>query len=299
MSAAGHNFTRSARTASSQSDWKKTYQLLNGLSMDDMLNSMSTLPSPVFERMYAQRVHFKKDFDIPRIEFAVFVVRNRTLPPTNPPPGVKGTTQVDAARKFIASYLKRNHNRVHSNLSRSRSAVNFALKKSKIKGANWDQWDGSNPSAYETTLDRKDMDSVDICLYDNVRPAVKKNPAASKSVIDWLRVTAAESRKQGCANCGEFAAVAFVYLLDLGVRPLDYMSLKGQDHAFVVIGRKAGDPSKASNWGPFAVVCDPWGAGLRGGDTATGSYHAIFFDTSMGMAGLAPGYTGIQSHARV
>lgn len=296
MSVTSENFKRAARSAITLSDWKTTFQYLNGLNMEEMLNSMSTLPSGVFEQLYFERTKFTKDFDIPRIEYAIFVVRNRELP-TSAPASVD-VSQVGAATTFIGAYRNRNQNTVHKYLTYSRKAVSFALDKSKIKGANWDEWDGSNPRAYETTRDPKDMDSTDVCLYDTVRPSVEANPAASKSVLDWLRVMARESANHGCANCGEFAAVAFVYLYDLGVRPLDYMSLVGQDHAFVVLGRKKGDPTTAAKWGPSAVVCDAWGAGLRKGDAATGSYHALFFDTEMGMQGLAPGYTGVRSVSR-
>jgi hypothetical protein len=76
-----------------------------------------------------------------------------------------------------------------------------------------------------------------------------------------LRGDAAKSADLGCGNCGEQTAVAFMYLKDSGVRPLDYtVSQDPGDHAFVVIGRAQGsDASNYKTWGGDAVVCDPWG----------------------------------------
>jgi hypothetical protein len=54
------------------------------------------------------------------------------------------------------------------------------------------------------------------------------------------------------------AAVAFMFLYDKGIFPIDYMSGTNVDHAFVVIGRKAGsDEGDPKTSGDSAVVCDP------------------------------------------
>jgi hypothetical protein len=76
----------------------------------------------------------------------------------------------------------------------------------------------------------------------------------------YLRMIAATAENVGCGNCGEQSATAFVYLLDKGVRPLDWMALESPgDHAFVVLSRASGsDDHDPSTWGPAAMVCDPW-----------------------------------------
>ena len=75
-----------------------------------------------------------------------------------------------------------------------------------------------------------------------------------------IRQAAAKAEHVGCGNCGESAALAFVYLAERHVRPLDYMVDVDADHAFVVIGRaKASKPEDPNTWGRDAVVCDPWG----------------------------------------
>lgn len=59
-------------------------------------------------------------------------------------------------------------------------------------------------------------------------------------------------------NCGEQAALAFVYLLKHNVLPLDFCKVKNGDHAFVVIGRsKESNPNDLKTWGN-AVICDPF-----------------------------------------
>lgn len=83
-----------------------------------------------------------------------------------------------------------------------------------------------------------------------------------KLVTD-IRTIAESALSKGCGNCGEQAAIAFMMLVDQRVEPIDYMYCAGEgdDHVFVVIGRREGsDVSKydAQSWGPDAVVCDPW-----------------------------------------
>ena len=68
----------------------------------------------------------------------------------------------------------------------------------------------------------------------------------------------------GCGNCNEQAALAFIYLRDKGVFPIDWVNkqnfLPGYGgHSFDVIGREAGKV-KPADWGASAVVCDPHGA---------------------------------------
>jgi hypothetical protein len=75
----------------------------------------------------------------------------------------------------------------------------------------------------------------------------------------WITRTAAIAESTGCGNCGEQSAVAFVYLRDRGVCPLEYMHFTNHDHAFVVLNRpKNTDESNPGTWGNDAVVCDPW-----------------------------------------
>lgn len=77
-----------------------------------------------------------------------------------------------------------------------------------------------------------------------------------------LKACAWAAKQEGAGNCGELAAIAFIYLEDNGVKPLDYMVFDNEpayDHVWVVIGRVNGsNPLKVSTWGPDAVWCDPW-----------------------------------------
>ena len=75
----------------------------------------------------------------------------------------------------------------------------------------------------------------------------------------YIRGMAQSAREFQIGNCGEHAALAFEYLREKGVRPLDFVTFRDGDHAFVVINRKAGtDLADLSAWLPDAVLCDPW-----------------------------------------
>ena len=77
--------------------------------------------------------------------------------------------------------------------------------------------------------------------------------------LENLRKMASLAGAAGCGNCPSQAAIAFVHLADkLKVRPLDYMTFFGLDHVFVVIGRAHAGRNDVGEWGPTAVVCDPW-----------------------------------------
>lgn len=171
------------------------------------------------------------------------------------------------------------------NLVWSKDAVKYVLGKVGLKAPNWDKYRG-DPS-WEAGTGAKD--ALDVCLYEVARPATQAAYAglgAAAQPIDWVRLVAEAAKTNKCGNCGENSAVAFMWLYDQGVRPLDWMNLGSADHAFVVIGRKPGRAADWKGWGKDAVVCDPWGQGFRGGDAMTGTYSARIFGARMG--GLVP-----------
>jgi hypothetical protein len=77
---------------------------------------------------------------------------------------------------------------------------------------------------------------------------------------------AAKAKSYGCGNCFEKSAVAFVYLRDKGIKPLDWVTLLNGDHAFVLIGRSDTDHGSGTiidvkdldRWAKNVAVCDPW-----------------------------------------
>ncbi|MBA3602766.1 MAG: hypothetical protein H0W50_03820 [Parachlamydiaceae bacterium] len=75
------------------------------------------------------------------------------------------------------------------------------------------------------------------------------------------KVVADVAKKHKIGNCGEQAAVAYLYLKhEKKLRKIDKLCLVNGDHAFVVIGRDPlSDITKPLTWGKTAVVCDPWG----------------------------------------
>ena len=174
------------------------------------------------------------------------------------------------------------------NLMHSTNACNYVLKTISKGGANWDQY--QNPSSsWETCIKTygeaactAKKDSVDICVYEKLRPSYRKAlKKSSKSKLEKIRLMADEIIKMKCGNCGEFSSLAFMYLYDKNVRPIEWMALIGADHAFVVIGRnKKSNINNALSWGANAVICDPWGQGFRK-NKKTGTYPASNFDANM------------------
>ena len=76
---------------------------------------------------------------------------------------------------------------------------------------------------------------------------------------DVLNLSGDWAKHYGCGNCGEQSALAFVYLRQHGIFPLDWMQVGNFKHAFVIIGRKSGsDPSDYNGWGSDSAICDPW-----------------------------------------
>jgi hypothetical protein len=85
------------------------------------------------------------------------------------------------------------------------------------------------------------------------------------STGNFIPHLAQRARQNGCGNCGEQAAVAYMYLLNHGCRPLDYMYLHDPAgpavHSFVILALAAAGEGNASGWGAEAVICDPWDEG--------------------------------------
>jgi peptidoglycan hydrolase-like protein with peptidoglycan-binding domain len=179
------------------------------------------------------------------------------------------------------------------NLGFSMQAVNYVLRTVKLQAPNWDEYRGE-PS-WEAGTGPKDK--LDVCLYDKDRPAVEADfKKKGGTTLDYYRIVANFAKRDRCGNCGENSILAFMFLYDMGVRPLDRMEID-KDHAFVVIGRTGKDDHDWKNWGPAAVLCDSWGQGFWKGDKSIGSYPGSQFGDKM--TTLVPGWTTVSSDFRV
>jgi hypothetical protein len=76
-------------------------------------------------------------------------------------------------------------------------------------------------------------------------------------ILEKIRTIARMAENRKCGNCGEQTCVAFIYLYDRNVRPLDFMQFDNGDHGYVVLGRKE-HAVKVANWGSDAYIADPW-----------------------------------------
>jgi hypothetical protein len=78
------------------------------------------------------------------------------------------------------------------------------------------------------------------------------------TMLASCREKAESAKNSGSGNCGEVSAIAFIYLYDSMIRPIDWMEVKGGDHNFVLIGRKSQNPANKDTWGEPCAVSDPW-----------------------------------------
>jgi len=86
-----------------------------------------------------------------------------------------------------------------------------------------------------------------------------RSPREGMGTLAGIRAMANRAALSKCGNCQEQAAVAFMWLHDHGVGPIDYMTRVHADHAFVVVGRSDHKWSTdTGTWGDDCVVCDPW-----------------------------------------
>ena len=75
-------------------------------------------------------------------------------------------------------------------------------------------------------------------------------------------IIASDATSYGTGNCGEQSAIAFTYLCQRKVFPIDWCHFAQNDpnHAFVIINANAPiTPTNFSEWSKSAIVCDPWG----------------------------------------
>ena len=84
------------------SNWNSAFLNLNGLNMYEMLRAIAALDVLDRNDLWTQHAGFAGTVNMPRIEYAWSVVKNRSLPPTAPG-DLSQTGQVNDARNFLAS----------------------------------------------------------------------------------------------------------------------------------------------------------------------------------------------------
>lgn len=89
-------------------------------------------------------------------------------------------------------------------------------------------------------------------------PMPRNDPRFGITLVETWSKEALAAR---AGNCALQAAVAFTYLRDKRIVPIDYMKLSGQaDHGFVIMGREGtSDLGNFADWtGGSSMICDPW-----------------------------------------
>lgn len=97
---------------------------------------------------------------------------------------------------------------------------------------------------------------------DSLMELHNSNPrTANERMVEF---SAASAATYGCGNCEEQARLAFIYLRNKGIFPVEILQKPNivpgfGGHAFVVIGRDEQSSSDPATWGESAVIVDPHG----------------------------------------
>jgi hypothetical protein len=179
-----------------------------------------------------------------RKEFVVRkMLREQLLPPLPPAPGPQPAFDTFSP---IASYKVQ---REWSGKAEARGNV-IARREQLIEAE-------SKSRATALEQQRKELAVFSKPLGDPTSRALERTFAAIQMDI------MIENTKFG--NCGEQSCVAFKYLIARGATNVAVVDWKSANHTFVVVGMEAyvpetsqGSNNVAPDWGPDAVVCDPW-----------------------------------------
>lgn len=90
---------------------------------------------------------------------------------------------------------------------------------------------------------------------------LKSDYASGPSFKNWhdaVAECARLGRARGCGNCGEQSAIAYMFLWNNGMLPVDWIKVNGVDHNFTLLGCRRGAGSDKTRWGSRCVVVDPW-----------------------------------------
>ncbi len=107
------------------------------------------------------------------------------------------------------------------------------------------------------TMELYDQVDAELASYPDAREVNKNNEFEFNK--RYLKANADKARQLGCGNCAEQSALAFTYLENHKVFPIDWVCTESFSHAFVIVNRqKASNLNNYLSWGETAVICDPW-----------------------------------------
>jgi hypothetical protein len=75
--------------------------------------------------------------------------------------------------------------------------------------------------------------------------------------LEIIQLLADIAHRARAGNCQEMAAVAFLYLKERNVAPIEMVSIP--KHTYIIVGRSPKTPINChEDWNDEAVICDPW-----------------------------------------
>lgn len=136
------------------------------------------------------------------------------------------------------------------------------------KGApNWVTTRGMEEYLRERSHPSTRIDEARKMIHSGVGDAIQQNAAEqwksenSENRHRLMQIEEELAINEGLGKCSSHCAIAFQFLFNEGVRPLDAMVAPSyfKCHTFVVIGRVSGSTiTDPSTWGQASVICDAW-----------------------------------------
>ncbi len=179
----------------------------------------------------------------------------------------KEETRADAATISIASALLQKSPSLEKQLSSSQilnlklanTIIGFVKEKVPIITNNLGQCEIAAkdlPLGFDSIWGTLDFDNILGNLYEMAFSNCEFETYSKKA----MQMIAEAAQNAGLGTCLELAAVGFNYCLENSVsQKIEVFYIDGGNHVFLVIGRDPkSKPEDFKNWGPHAVVCDPW-----------------------------------------
>lgn len=138
-------------------------------------------------------------------------------------------------------------------LNQAQQALNYVRSRVRYRGLNTAGGWIRNP----TEVSQKFVARIYSTYLGNKRSAEYKGDFDPVVYINELEKLAYQSQT---GNCSELSAVAFKYLVNSQVAPIEYFGVfRGAwNHAFIILNRPEGSSlSDLKSWSSQAVVCDP------------------------------------------
>jgi hypothetical protein len=144
-------------------------------------------------------------------------------------------------------------------LDEAKDALSY-VKKQLTHGAYNSPIEWLRPWQTIPSLIRQTSSGFDESLRRGIDEIKARNLPEDQARVAMIELWAKLALEMQAGNCGLQAAVAFKYLKDRAIAPIELMGfVTNGDHGFVLLNRRLDmDASSFAEWSHGAVICDPW-----------------------------------------